>query len=165
MHELSSSSWTRRGSSIVFDRDALAPFIAGGSMVPLRDALAWMQKWPTDPPNNQRTVLVSGLETCIDVVTPEEAEQFLRSRIRPYIQEFQARWDQVGLLFGFTSSPHCFSETAAEEEVQWIRGDHQKIALSRWMWNGSSTLNMARIVRQDLQKSTFTVGYHVPRIS
>lgn len=38
MREMSSSSWLRRGSSIVFDHYTLGPLIAGGALVSLRKA-------------------------------------------------------------------------------------------------------------------------------
>jgi hypothetical protein len=38
MREMSSSSWLRRGSSIVFDHSTLGPLIAGGALVSLRKA-------------------------------------------------------------------------------------------------------------------------------
>jgi hypothetical protein len=68
-------------------------------------------------------------------------------------------------VFGFTSSTHSFHETAIDEDVTWTRHDRSVIALSRWMWNGSSTLNIARIIRNDRERNVITVGYHVPRIS
>lgn len=166
MREISTNrTWQHRGSSIVFDRVALGPLITGGNMVSLRNALSWMSDWPENPPCSERTLLVCGLEACVDVLATQDVEVFLRAKIRPFIQEFQARWDQCGLVFGFSSSEHCFKETAAEEDVTWLRHDNKKIALSRWMWNGSSTLNLARIVRMDDRQNSTIVGYHVPRIS
>jgi hypothetical protein len=165
MREISSTGWKRRGSSIVFDRVTLGPLITSGCMVSLREALGWINKWPANPPCLERTLLVCGIETSIDILSPQEVEEFLRGKIRPFIQEFQSRWDQCGLVFGFSSSEHSFRETAADEDVTWLRHDRKKIFLSRWMWNGSSTLNLARIVRFDEKKNPTIVGYHVPRIS
>jgi hypothetical protein len=165
MREISGSGWKRRGSSIVFDREELGPLIAGGCMISLREALSWMKKWPSDTPGSKKTVLVSGLEAALEIVSKKDAEDFLGLRIRPFIQEFQACWDQIGLIFGFSTPVHAFRETSSDEDVVWTRRDRKKIELSRCMWNGSSTLNLARIVRQDAQKNNVTAGYHVPRIS
>lgn len=166
MREISTvKTWQHRGSSIVFDRSTLGPLITSGAMVSLRDALSWMTKWPASPPASARTLLICGLETCVDILPPEDVEQFLRAKIRPFIQEFQARWDQCGLVFGFSSCEHSFKETATEEDVTWVRHDRKLIDLSRWVWNGSSTLNLARIIRTDEKQNVSVVGYHVPRIS
>jgi len=45
--------------------------------------------------------LVCGIETFLDVMEPAEAQHFLKSRVKPFVQEFQTRWDQRGLVFGF----------------------------------------------------------------
>ena len=80
MLEMSSTSWLRRGSSVVFDKQSLGPLIAGGSMVSLRQALSWLSDWPSGPPSGADSVLVCGLETCIEVLSREDAERFLQSR-------------------------------------------------------------------------------------
>jgi hypothetical protein len=165
MREMSSTGWQRRGSSVIFDRDTLAPLIDNKNIISLRTALGWMQQWPDKPPFTGTACLVCGLETVIDLLEPGDAEQFLRTRIRPLIQEFQAKWDQLGLIFGFSSSLHSFHETTADEDVVWKRHDQSKIHLSRYLWNGSSTLNLARIISEDPHKNNITVGYHVQRIS
>jgi hypothetical protein len=59
-----------------------------------------MNAWPAEPPGNCQTVLVCGIETFLDVMEPAEAQNFLKTRVNPFVQEFQARWDQSGLVFG-----------------------------------------------------------------
>ena len=108
MRDMSSSAWLRRGSSIVFDRFTLGPLISGGALVSMREALRWMNAWPVEPPGNGRTVLVCGIETFLDVMEPAEAQDFLKSRVKPFVQEFQARWDQRGLVFGFGTHERSF---------------------------------------------------------
>ena len=107
MRDMSSSAWLRRGSSIVFDRFTLGPLIGEGALVSMREALRWMNAWPAEPPGNGRTVLVGGLETLLDVLDPLAAMDFLKKRLNPFVQEFQARWDQRGLVFGFGSTNAC----------------------------------------------------------
>ena len=166
MRKMSSSAWLRRGSSIVFDKQNLGLLISNGSLVPLRQSLGWISGWPDEPPGRSRTVLVGGLETCLAVMTADGAERFLRERIKPFILSFQERWDQVGLVFGFGASPHSFEVTNTEEEVVFLRHGAGRVRLSQFMWDGSSTLNVTRLVREgDQLERTVTVGYHVPRIS
>lgn len=164
MREMSSSSWLRNGSSIVFDKQSLGPLISNGSLVPLRQVLGWTSAWPGNPPGGVRTVLVSGLETCLEVLTVQEAEQFMRERIKPFILSFQDRWDQVGLVFGFGTSSHSFEVTNREEEIIFLRRGGEQVRLSQFMWDGSSTLNVARLVREaDRPGNTIALGYHVLR--
>jgi len=161
---MSSSAWLRRGSSIVFDRYTLGPLISGGALVSLREALGWMMSWPAEPPGGRQTVLIGGIETYLDVLESSEAHEFLKNRVKPFIQEFQARWDQRGLVFGFGTQESSFEVTASDEEVLFVRRDGKRVRLSFSLWDGSATMNVARLIR-DEQGKTVTVGYYVARIS
>lgn len=166
MQEMSSSAWKRRGSSVVFDKQTLGQLIEEQGIVSLREALAWMTLWPASPPNDARTVVVSGLEACLDIGTPKEAEARLQQRIKPFIEEFQRRWDQCGLVFGVGVSGNSFTVMSADEEIEFTRSDHKKVRLSYALWNGSSTLNVTRLFREgDRPGEQITVGYYVQRIS
>ncbi len=163
MRDMSSSAWLRRGSSIVFDRLALGLLIGGGPLFSIRESLRWMNDWPTEPPNNP-TVLVCGIETYLDVMDSDEAEKFLKNRVKPFVQEFQTQWDQCGLVFGFGTHEKSFELRASDEEVLFIRRDGEPIRLSYSLWDGSATMNVARLIR-DEQGTNITIGYHVGRIS
>jgi hypothetical protein len=164
MKEMSSTGWLRRGSSIVFDRYTLGPLIGGGALVSLREALGWITAWPSEPRGNGQTILVGGIETCLDVLEKSEAQEFLKNRVNPFVQEFQARWDQRGLVFGFGTHERSFEVTASDEELLFVRRDGEKVRLSYSLWDGSATMNVARLIR-DEQGKKITVGYYVPRIS
>lgn len=164
MRDMSSSAWLRRGSSIVFDRFTLGPLIGGGALVSIREALRWMDNWPIEPPGSGQTVLVCGIETFLDVMDPADAQEFLKSRVKPFVQEFQARWDQRGLVFGFGTHERSFELKASDEEVLFIRRDGERVRLSYSLWDGSATMNVARLIR-DEQGRSITVGYFVARIS
>jgi hypothetical protein len=166
MREMSSTAWLRRGSSIVFDKQSLGPLISDGSLVSLHQALEWIKTWPTNPPSGTRTVLVSGLEAFLEVLSSGEAESFLRGRIKPFILAMQEHWDQVGLVFGFGTSAHSFAVTNMEEEIVFLRRGGERVRLSQFMWDGSSMLNLTRLVRAaDQQANPMMIGYYVPRIS
>ena len=161
---MSSSAWLRRGSSIVFDEYTLGPLIGGGALVSLREALGWMHAWPRKPPGSGPTVLVCGIETFLDVLEPAKAQEFLKTRVKPFVQEFQSRWDQRGLVFGFGTPEKSFEVTASDEEVLFVRRNGERVRLSHSLWDGSATMNMARLIR-DEQGKNITVGYYVARIS
>lgn len=166
MREMSSTGWLRRGSSIVFDKEALGPLINEGALISIREALGWMNAWPATFPGSSRTVLVGGLETLLEVLTGEEAEQFLRERVKPLILEFQAKWDSCGLVFGFGTHERAFEITSSDEEVIFRRGDREQIRLSHYLWDGSATLDVTRLTRESADGGRIiTVGYYVPRIS
>ncbi len=164
MQDMSSNTWHRRGSSIVFDRVALGPLIGEGTLVSLREALGWMSTWPDVSPENGSTVLVCGIETLLDVMQPAEAESFLKTRVKPFVQEFQGHWDQCGLVFGFGIHEKSFELTASGQEVFFIRRDGRRLRLSYSLWDGSATMNVTRLIR-DEQGTSVTIGYYVARIS
>ena len=164
MRDMSSSAWLRRGSSIVFDRFTLGPIIGGDALVSVREALSWMNAWPSKPPGIGPTVLVYGIETFLDVMESDEAQNFLKVRVKPLVQEFQSRWDQCGLVFGFGTHEKSFVVTASDEEVLFIRRDGARVRLSYSLWDGSATMSVARLIREEQGKS-IVVGYYVARIS
>lgn len=160
MREMSSSAWQRRGSSIVFHRNLLVPLIEAGAMVSLREALSWVKNWPPEPPNGGNTVLVAGLETCLEVMVPPEAENFLRRTIRPFLLECRNHWDQCGLIFGFGCSEKRFF-VDPQENILFVR-DNTKIRLSEGLWNGAAADELFQLMILDSEKNRDVVGgYHV----
>lgn len=166
METITNSVWQRKGSSVVFDQKSLAPFIVSGAVISLRDALSWSQNLPTNPPIPGHTVLVSGLETVIETMEPQEAEDFLTRTIRPLLIHLQSHWTDCGIVFGFSAHRKTFEETSMEEEVLFRRRDRKPVRLSEGLWDGTATVNMKRIVRDGAQAGEeIIVGYYVARIS
>jgi hypothetical protein len=166
MEEIESTVWHRRGSSIVWDSATLAPFLADGCLVSLREVLGWRKTWPAASPAGNHTILVGGLEACLELLAPTEAENFLRQEVKPLIREFQRRWDSHGLVFGFGASEGAFRVDAVSEEIQFVRRDQTAVRLSFAMWDGSTGLQLSRLVQtSSAAKGSATIGYYVPRIS
>lgn len=166
MDSISNTVWQRKGSCVIFDKNSLGEFISSGAAISLRQILGWMQSLPAAPPVPGKTILVSGLETVLESLSPEESEDFLVRRIRPLLIELQNRWTGCGIVFGFSAHEKAFRETALEEEVLFRRHDHKEIRLSEGLWDGSATMNMQRIAREDdITGKETRIGYYVSRIS
>ena len=166
MLDIETDRWRRLGSSIVWNSAALAPLLSAGCLISLREVLSWRKVWPSAPPCGSDTVLVGGLEACMELLVPPEAEQFLRRQIKPLILDFQRRWDQRGLVFGFGAPENAFKVEPASEEILFIRRDQSQVRLSFAMWDGSASLNLNRLVQPaGGAKGKVTIGYHVQRIS
>jgi hypothetical protein len=166
MESISTTVWQRKGSCVIFDKECLKPLIFGGAIVSLRQTLTWRDSLPGSLPVPGSTILVSGLETVIETMAPQAAEDFLICRIRPLLIHLQNRWTDCGMVFGFTSHHQSFEETALEEEVLFRRRDRKQIRLSEGLWDGSASVNMKRVVREgDKPGEEVTVGYYVARIS
>jgi hypothetical protein len=160
MREMSSSAWQRRGSSIVFHRNLLVPLIEAGAMVSLHEALSWLTNWPTDPPKGGKTVLIAGLETCLEVMVPPEAENFLRRTIRPLLIECRSRWDQCGLIFGFGCSEKRFC-VDPQDNILFLSLDGSTIRLSEGLWNGAANDELFCLMTPQEKNRDVVGGYHV----
>lgn len=166
METITTTVWQRKGSCVIFDQKSLGPFISDGAVISLRQALSWSKGLPAVLPVPGRTILISGLETVIETMNPQDAEEFLCRRIRPLLIHFQNRWTDCGVVLGFTSHPKTFEETSLEEEVLFRRRDRKQVRLSEGLWDGSATVNMMRVVREgDQPGAEATIGYYVARIS
>jgi hypothetical protein len=165
MREMSSSAWQRRGSSVVYHRHMLGPLIAAGCLMSLREALGWLHNWPDAPPGNGQTVLVGGLETSLEVLSPAEAEDFLRRRVQPFISVLQSRWDQRGLVFGFGCPSQRF-RINTHEEVLFSHPQGGVVRLSSSLWNGAAGQDMYRLFTKDPATNQLVPGgFHVRRLS
>ena len=158
MRELNNDSWKRRGSSVIFHHPTLNSVIT--SQVSLRQALSWLTNLPPEPPVDSKTILITGLETILELLEPTEAEDFLLKRIQPLLRHLQNRWDSIGILLGFNNSSKAFDISIHDESLNFLRRDRTSINLSNGLWDGSAPSNMLEILENGEQ-----IGYHVSRIS
>ena len=169
MNTLSTTSWMRSGSSILFDPTEIQHLLKLNSMVSLREFLSWRDNLPDNPPipDSSRTVLVCGLETVMETLSPTDAQDFLQRKIRPVIKTIQDVWTETGIVFGFTQGPRSFKEKpGSREEVLFLRSDNQEIRISEGLWDGTAELNMMQIISSFISESQrYVVGYYVKRIS
>jgi len=166
MDSISNTVWQRKGSCILFDQDSLGPFVKDGVIISFREALGWMKGFPAVPPVKGQTIVICGLETMIETLPDDEIDDYLIGRIRPLLIELQNRWPACGVVFGFSSHPSTFEESAMQEEVIFKRRDRIKVRLSEGLWDGSATVNMKRIIDAERNPGQEAViGYYVARIS
>lgn len=166
MDTITTTVWQRKGSCIIFDQKSLGRFISDGAVISLRQVLSWSKRLPAVSPVPGRTILISGLETIIETMEPQEAEDFLCQRIRPLLKIIQHNWTECSVVFGFTSHPKTFEETPFEEEVLFRRRDRKQVRLSEGLWDASATANMKRVVREgDQSGEEVIIGYYVAHIS
>ena len=165
MNTLSTSSWLRSGSSILFNAEKIQELLKANAMVSLREFLAWRDEVPDNPPVSGQTILICGLETIVDTLSEDEAETFLEERIRPVIRKIQNRWTETGLVFGFSTDGKAFVETQGiKEEVLFKRGDGQTIHISNGLWEGISATSLLRLELVGANGRQL-IGYHVTRLS
>ncbi len=166
METISSTVWQRKGSSVIYDEESLGPFIAGGAIISLRQALAWQASHSAFAPIPGRTIVIYGLETLLEILPLENTGDFLMKQIRPLIFQFQRFLPECGVVFGFSAHEKAFEESLLREEVLFRRRDNTKVPLSEGLWDGSATVNMKRLVSCAKGSGNETqIGYYVARIS
>ena len=167
MEEMTSSSWQRRGSSIVWSPELLGPLITDGEAIPLRTALGWLANdFPDAPPGDRQTVLVGGLQTVLEALSEAEAQyRWLRENVLPLVQGCGDRWERVGLVFGMDGPGGLFRFNEADELVYFGRGSDRLslVAITRAIWNGAATGSGA--YQLIVPGESEVGGYHVQRVS
>ena len=96
----------------------------------------------------------------LETFNPTEAEEFLLKKMQPLLRHLQHRWDSIGILIGFNSSPQTFKISIHDESLNFVRRDQSTINLSNGLWDGSAPSSMMKIFDNEV-----LIGYHVPRIS
>ncbi|HVA45326.1 MAG TPA: hypothetical protein VNH11_02975 [Pirellulales bacterium] len=170
MQELTSSSWRRRGCSIVWSPELLSDLIVEQDAVPLRTVLTWMASgFPDSPPGDRPTVLVGGLQTVLSTASSSSADavyDWLRQNMLPLVRAFQSRWDRVGLVFVMDGPRQLFDYNMADDVIYFGSAGQdraKKIKLSLGIWNGALTGDGAyELIVPDKKE---TGGYHVQRVS
>ena len=89
---LSDDIWMRRGISILWDAEALATVCTPSQVVSLRQfLLLYTAGWPEGELSlvNDARLVVAGLESAIDALSPDEAVNWLERTVYPAIISFQ----------------------------------------------------------------------------
>ncbi len=167
MQEMTAQSWKRRGCSIVWSPELLAPLITNAEATPLRTVLEWQrQGLPESPPAGGKTVLVGGLQTVLEVMPDSDtAYAWLRGNILPLCRMWGNHWASVGLVFGMDGPGKLFQLNEADDLVYFGKGSDRdtKVCLTRAIWNGAATGNgVFKLVSEGTKEIG---GFHVIRIS
>ena len=101
----------------------------------------------------------------LETVAPEQAEAFLRGRMRPLVRALQNTWPECGVVFGFAAPAGAFVETGMDEAVRFRLRNRREVRLSEALWGGTEAMNMCRLVRENARRKEEIIGYHVLRIS
>jgi hypothetical protein len=92
MRQTLDTVWQRRGTSWIWDEEARNQVCAASEVWSLRQLLRAVGHWPEDlPSNDNSTLVVAGLEGCLDLLTPEDAEAWLGDVIKDAILSFQSQ--------------------------------------------------------------------------
>ena len=111
-------------------------------VVSIRQLFALIGNWPADLPcNDGRALVVAGLEGCLDILKPADAEQWLENDFRPAILAFQDRYGlEAAIVFWLPTGKNRFRMNAATEAYSWLCSaphSNVRLGLGRILWAGA----------------------------
>jgi len=173
MKILQGDVWERRGVSLLWSAEALSRLTAPQNVVSIRQFFALAASWPDDlPSNGGNTLVVAGLEGCIDLMSPDEAEEWLKADLLPAILEFQDEYSlEAALVFWLPDGKRRIRMNRATEAYSWVcaaPNSGQALDLGRILWAGAEA-DVGRILdpsnaNQDPDGPAW-IGLHHPRLS
>ena len=161
--------WTRRGISLLWDPDHLNKLCKPSQVISIRQFLQLHKDgWPDDqlPLVEDVTMIVAGIETCVDALKPEDAEEWLEDTIYKAMVSYQSDvasgGTQAALVMWIVDPKRFQYETGEDTWFMHYGGEHkgQKIAISRCLFNGAQG-DLKEI--QDVDGNR--LGLYHPRIS
>jgi len=139
MKQLRDSVWQRQGTSWIWDADALSQVCAPSEVWSLRQFLQAKGNWSENlPSNNGRTLVVAGLDGVLDLLTPEDAETWLREELKLAVLSYQEFWgSDASLIFWLPNGAGRISTKPATDAVVWrCAAPHtgQQLDFGRLLW-------------------------------
>jgi len=121
MKQLRDTGWKRHGTSWLWDAEALAQVSTASEVWSLRQFVQASVHWPEDlPSNDSNTLVVAGLDGCLDLLSPTDAEGWLASAMKDAILSFQEFYDgQAALVFWLPSCAGRITINSATDAVSW----------------------------------------------
>jgi hypothetical protein len=139
MRQLRDSVWQRHGTSWIWDAEALAQVAKADEVWSLRQFLLAVGHWPEDlPSNNGATLVVAGLDGCLDLLAPSDAENWLGAEVKAAILSFQDFYGgEASLIFWLPSGAGRITVNSATDAVGWrCAAPHsgQQLDFGRLLW-------------------------------
>jgi hypothetical protein len=157
MKQLLDTVWRRRGVSWIWDDVSLNTVAKPGEVLSLRQFVRSDGHWPDDPPsNNGSTMVVAGLDACLDLLAPEEADEWLANDFKRVILSFQDNYQgDAALVFWLPGGQRRIKTQPANDAVIWRCGaphGDQQIEFGRILW-GEAREYPQEILRPEAAKS------------
>ena len=173
MKILQGDVWKRRGVSLLWDGEALSALAQPTNVVTIRQFFALVGRWPDQLPCNEGDALVvAGLEGCIDLLDPGDADVWMKSELLPAILAFQDEYGvEAALVFWMPTGKSRVKMNRATESYSWVCSaphSNQHIDLGRILWAGAEA-DVGRIMDPGCSNSDADgpawIGLNHPRLS
>lgn len=161
--------WKRRGISLLWDGDSLNSLCKSDQVISLRQFRQLHDGgWDEDdlPLIDDATLVVAGIESCIDALPPEKATEWLENVMYRAMVSYQSEvadgGGQASLIFWFVD-PRRLSYLTSDDQWSLHCGGEfkgQQIPIGRCLFNGA-----AKDLREIHDASGNKLGLYHPRIS
>ena len=143
MKQLSDTGWQRRGISWLWNADALANVVQPNQVWSMRQFLQAVGHWPDQLPGmSGSAVAVAGLDGCLDLLAPPDAEAWLSGDIKEAILSFQDEYQGDGaLVFWLPGGRKRLHTNPASDDVTWrCSAPHsgQQLDFGRLLWGAAT---------------------------
>ena len=166
MDDIAGDQWLRNGSSLIWDGVPSSATVPQ-RVVSLRQALTWLPALPAEPPDGVRTIIITGLQTVVDVLLPADAATVL-ARVRALSRVQSRDWPETAFVFVLPSSSRLETDAAGASLLLVSRSGGATLDIGGMLWPGN-VRQANRIVQQgiDARKNpTVTpIGYWLRRVS
>lgn len=137
-------SWSRRGVTLLWGAKALSDITIAEDVASIRRFFELVRQWPDELPNGGgNSLVVAGVEGCLDSLKPEDAQSWLEQDLREAILSFQTEYEgQAGLILWIPSGRHRIRMNKAAEQYLWRCGSpftDREIELGRFLWSGAES--------------------------
>jgi len=145
MRQLRDSVWQRHGTSWIWDAEVLAQVSGASEVWSLRQFLLAVGYWPENlPSNNGATLVVAGLDGCLDLLAPSDAENWLGAEVKDAILSFQDFYcGEASLIFWLPSGAGRITISSATDAVRWRCAapyTGQQLDFGRLLWGEGANI-------------------------
>ncbi len=166
MRQLEDSVWQRRGISWIWEPDALSIVCKPSEVISLRQFIRQTGCWNEDlPSNSSSTLVVAGLDGCLDLLSPTDAEDWLGNTFKQTLLSFQDFCQgEAALVFWLPNCRPRIKINTATDAVTWICSaphSNETLDFGRLLW-GEARQYPQEIM---LNKGSHSVGLFHLRIT
>lgn len=171
---IKTDTWKRKGFSLIWSADALSRLAQPAEVASMRQFFTMSRDWQEDHLQscNGNALVIAGLDGCLDLLAPVDAEKWLVDSFHPAVLSFQSAFESdAALLFWLPTGKNRIKQNAANESYHWLcSGTHNRetLEIGRILWGGAegdaTRILDASVHNQDPDGAAW-IGIYLPRLS
>lgn len=174
MRQIEDEMWRRRGFTVLWSPAALGLLCESTTeIISMREFFRVGTNWPdTLPTSNGNALVVTGLEGCLDRISPLDAEAWLDEVVQPLMLRFQRQYsDDAALIFWMPTGEKRVELVTLDDTFSWEFAPPFKkepFSISRALFGGAHK-DAGKIVTSEQDdrghRKSAWIGLHLSRIA